>query len=209
MVQKGVVFLCCVAVVLFLSGCAGSKAFSSADRERIKKISVSYKNVKYGDESGKSILYFSTPGKGWSGMGGVVGLAIYEATKNSSYEDIVWENLLRDDMGKKAIADAFSQQFCQGLFQCVPVGEEDASLHVKVNVIGISPKIGGNIGAELVDRATGQTLWKGREYYSHDKRLAEYPFDEYAEKPESLQKGVSTLAEIIASDLAKRVAQPR
>ena len=149
--------------LLLLSGCAATKTLSKKDKGRIKKISFSYQNVKYGDEDGKSILFFSILWWAWSGMGGLVGMAIYSATRDKSYEDVVWENMQNDNLGKKSIADAFSSQFCNGLFVCVQPGEEDASLFVRVNLVMISPKISGNVSAEMTDKRTGELLWKGHE----------------------------------------------
>lgn len=115
----------------------------------------------------------------------------------------MWDNLQKDNMAKKAVADAFAYQFCGTTFQCVPPGEADAKLHIKVNNIMVTPKIGGNIGAELVDGKTGETLWKGVEFYSNNKRQVQYPYEDYASKPERLREGVSVLAQMVAKSLVE------
>lgn len=210
MLHKELSLTSCIFVsilsLLIATGCGSTKSLSSDAKNELQSIAIDQSDIYFKNE--KDYIAIVTRGAGWSGaLGGAIGAAIYESTRDKSPEGIVLYHLNNNNMFKNAISKSFEYQFSESKMFTID-NKENADAYLELNPLVFQLveynsgkfKLILRIDAKIIAK-DGRVMWEDWELFSaFNENLAEYSLEEYLSDPTKLQHGISVVSQMIARE---------
>ncbi|MHB8988348.1 MAG: SHOCT domain-containing protein [Desulfobulbia bacterium] len=191
-----------LAALFLLVGCGAGKNLSTENRAAIRTVAISHENVILPGERPVSVVGWGSIGAG--ALGGAVGGLVYDAVKDRSPEEVIWDAMLSDDMLRKVVAEAFQYQFSKaGMWQIAQGSAAEAILYVTPYAIqvvssGGGYKIVGGMHAEMKNR-NGEPVWSDTGLLTaFNSNVKPYQLSTLMADKTQLAKALSVYSQIIA-----------